>query len=142
MIFVCGNESATQDPDVKLKTIAEVAVRKGIIINTIFCGSPLDVVAAGWKEFALQSEGRFAAIDQNLSALDPSNFGKGRPRAANGTIAFRPVLRDRRRPAAVASLQERNRYEERYSLERLRVHIKLNSGVAKPLAVLAERGFE
>jgi hypothetical protein len=69
VIFVCGNESAEQDPEVKLKAVAEAAVRKGIIINTIFCGSSLDPVAPGWKEFARLGEGRFAAIDQDRGTV-------------------------------------------------------------------------
>src|SRR5207302_1825239 len=45
--------------------VAEAAVRKGIVVNTIFCGNPSDKDAPGWKEFARLSEGRFAAIDQD-----------------------------------------------------------------------------
>jgi uncharacterized protein YciI len=69
VIFVCGNESAVQDPVVKLNAVAESAVRKNIIINTIFCGSPADPIAAGWKDFARLSEGRFAAIDQDRGTV-------------------------------------------------------------------------
>ena len=69
VIFVCGNESAEQDPEVKLKAVAEAAVRKGIIINTIYCGTPSDADAPAWKEFARLSEGRFAAIDQNRGTV-------------------------------------------------------------------------
>ncbi len=65
VIFVCGNESAEQDPQVKLKAVAEAAVRKGIILNTIYCGSPQDQEALAWREFARLGEGRFAAIDQD-----------------------------------------------------------------------------
>src|SRR5262249_12599875 len=64
-IFVCGNERATQDREVKLGPLAAAAVRKGIIINTVYCGRPGDADAAGWKEFARLAEGRFAAIDQD-----------------------------------------------------------------------------
>src|SRR5262249_53181552 len=39
------------------------------IINTIYCGSPAHPEAAGWKEFALLSEGRFAAIDQDRGTV-------------------------------------------------------------------------
>ena len=39
IIFVCGNEPASQDPVVKLKEAAEIAKKKGIIINPIFCGT-------------------------------------------------------------------------------------------------------
>jgi hypothetical protein len=69
VVFVCGNESAEQDPEIKLKAVAESAVRKGIIVNTIFCGSSLDVVAPGWREFARLGEGRFAAIDQDRGTV-------------------------------------------------------------------------
>ena len=79
-----------------------------------------------------------APAAQVAFALDPSNFGKGRPSAANGTIAFRPAFSDRRRPAAAACLQKRNWDEERYSLESVHVQIKLESRVVKPLAILTE----
>jgi hypothetical protein len=69
VIFVCGNESAEQDPQLKLKAVAESAVRKGIIINTIYCGGPSDPDAPGWREFARLGEGRFAAIDQNRGTV-------------------------------------------------------------------------
>lgn len=69
VIFVCGNESAEQDPQVKLKTVAEAAVRKGIIVNTIYCGSPADRDAPSWRDFARLSEGRFTAIDQDRGTV-------------------------------------------------------------------------
>lgn len=69
VIFVCGNEPADQDKEVTLKTVAEAAVRKNIIVNTIYCGGAAHIDAAGWKDFALKSEGRFAAIDQNRPAV-------------------------------------------------------------------------
>src|SRR5262249_30079975 len=69
VIFVCGNEPADQDKQVSLKTVAEVGIRKNIIINTIYCGSPNHPEAALWKEFARMSEGRFAAIDQNKGTV-------------------------------------------------------------------------
>lgn len=69
IIFVCGNEPATQDPEVKLKPLAETAARKGIIINTIYCGDPNHSEAAGWKDFATLAEGRFAAINQERGTV-------------------------------------------------------------------------
>jgi hypothetical protein len=70
VIFVCGNESAEQDPEVKLKPLAEMAVKRDVVINTIDCGNPADADAAGWKEFARLSEGRFAAIDQDRGIVN------------------------------------------------------------------------
>src|SRR5205085_690177 len=37
LIFVCGNEPASQDPVVKLKEAADKAIARGIIINPIYC---------------------------------------------------------------------------------------------------------
>src|SRR5262249_43719791 len=60
---------ASQDPDVKLKDVAEKAVRSGVIINPIYCGNPADADAQDWKQFADLSEGRFASINQNRGAV-------------------------------------------------------------------------
>jgi hypothetical protein len=64
-IFVAGNEPASQDPTLALKDVADLAVKNGIHIHTIFCGNPQDGQAADWKEFAKLAKGQFAAIDQN-----------------------------------------------------------------------------
>jgi hypothetical protein len=66
VIFICGNEPATQDPDVKLDSVARLAVKNDIVINAIFCGRENNPDAAGWKELAKLAKGRFASIDQNL----------------------------------------------------------------------------
>jgi hypothetical protein len=92
VIFVCGNESAEQDPEVKLKPLAETAARRGIIINTIYCGSAADPLAGAWKEFARLAEGRFAAIDQNRGTVAIA-APQDRPLAElsaklNGTFCF------------------------------------------------------
>jgi hypothetical protein len=69
VIFVCGNESAEQDPQVKLPAVAEAAVRKGIVVNAIYCGGAPDPLAAAWREFARLGEGRFAAVDPGRGAV-------------------------------------------------------------------------
>jgi len=69
IIFVCGNEAATQDPEIKLEPLAETAVRRGIIINTIFCGPEGHSDSQGWKRFSDLAEGRFACINQERGAV-------------------------------------------------------------------------
>ncbi|HEV3203923.1 MAG TPA: vWA domain-containing protein, partial [Gemmataceae bacterium] len=70
LIFVCGNEPVDQDKEVHLKDVAEKAVRKGIIINTIYAVRPrYRQEAKGWKDFALMAEGRFAEIDQDRGTV-------------------------------------------------------------------------
>jgi hypothetical protein len=65
IIFVCGNEPASQDPLVKLKEAADKAIAQGIIINPIYCGNAGDSDARDWIEFARMCGGKFASIDQN-----------------------------------------------------------------------------
>ena len=64
VLFVCGNEPATQDPEVQLKPLAEQAVRANVVVNTIYCGDPNHSEALGWRQFADWSEGKFMAINQ------------------------------------------------------------------------------
>ncbi len=65
IIFVCGNEPADQDREVPLKAVAEKAARRGVVINTIYCGQVTHPETKLWREFALLSEGRFGCIDQD-----------------------------------------------------------------------------
>jgi hypothetical protein len=65
LIFVCGNEPASQDPIVKLKDVAKRAIAKGVVINPIYCGKPSEPDARDWKEFAEMAKGQFASIDQD-----------------------------------------------------------------------------
>jgi hypothetical protein len=65
VVFVCGNEEATQDHEVALKDVAASATKKGVSINTVYCGSALATEAASWKDFATLAGGHFAAIDQD-----------------------------------------------------------------------------
>jgi hypothetical protein len=69
LIFVCGNEPASQDPVVKLKEAADFAISKGVIVNPIYCGNPDDADARDWREFAALCGGRFATIDQDKSRV-------------------------------------------------------------------------
>lgn len=69
LIFVCGNEPASQDPVVKLKEAADFAIQHGVVINPIYCGNPDDNDARDWRQFASLCGGRFASIDQNKSQV-------------------------------------------------------------------------
>lgn len=69
VMFVCGNEAADQDPEVKLPSLAETAVRQNVVINTIYCGNRGHSEAAGWKLLAERAEGKFMAIEQNSAHM-------------------------------------------------------------------------
>ena len=63
IIFVCGNEPATQDRLVKLPEVADLAKKQGVLINPIYCGGPDDPDAKSWREFGLMTGGRYLTID-------------------------------------------------------------------------------
>jgi von Willebrand factor type A domain-containing protein len=69
MIFVAGNEEATQDPKFSAVKVAKEAVAKGIVVNAIYCGSPEDGDAPGWRNVAMAADGEFATIDQNQGTV-------------------------------------------------------------------------
>lgn len=65
IVFVAGNESATQDPLVPLPDAIAAARQRGIYVNTIFCGSEHAGDAVGWAQAAALGKGQFAAINQH-----------------------------------------------------------------------------
>jgi hypothetical protein len=65
IIVVAGNEPATQDPKYRTADVCKDAITRGIVINTIFCGSPNSPEAGGWREVARAADGQFASIDQD-----------------------------------------------------------------------------
>ena len=69
ILFVAGNEAATQDPQISVQLATQAASNAGIIINTIYCGSDNDSVAVGWRDVAAYTNGLYASIDQNSAAV-------------------------------------------------------------------------
>ena len=69
ILFVAGNEAATQDPQITLQQATRFAANAGIIVNTIYCGSDNDSITTGWREFAALTNGLYASIDQNTAAV-------------------------------------------------------------------------
>ena len=69
MIFVAGNEPATQDKTYGLQATCKAAVTKGIIVNTIHCGGEAVGRKTGWADAAKWADGQYAAIDQNRGTV-------------------------------------------------------------------------
>jgi hypothetical protein len=65
MIFVCGNEPADQDKEVRLDSVAEIAKKKGVFINTIYAGPANHPETHLWKDFAAMAGGKYSNIDQD-----------------------------------------------------------------------------
>lgn len=69
VIFIAGNEPFTQG-DVDYKASVKNTIAKGIIVNTIFCGSYKEGVDTGWKDGADRADGKYMNIDQNQMVAD------------------------------------------------------------------------
>src|SRR6185369_5080713 len=83
LIFVCGNEPASQDPTIKLKTVADLAKETDIVINPIYCGNPDDADARDWRELASLAGGRFASINHNKQVAINTPVDKDLAKLAN-----------------------------------------------------------
>jgi hypothetical protein len=68
IIFIAGNEPFTQGK-VDYKTACARAIKKGIIVNTIFCGNYNEGIQTMWKDGADISDGRYMNIDQNAELV-------------------------------------------------------------------------
>jgi hypothetical protein len=69
VLFVAGNEGAYQDPQIPVLLATEAAASRGIIVNTIYCGSENDSDALGWRQVAASANGIFASINQDAAAV-------------------------------------------------------------------------
>ncbi len=64
VVFIAGNEPFTQGP-VGYQEVCKAAVSKGILVNTIHCGSEQDGIDGKWKDGAVLADGRYLNIDHN-----------------------------------------------------------------------------
>jgi hypothetical protein len=64
VIFIAGNESFLQGP-VTVADACKKARTKGVIINTIYCGTREQGIELNWNMGPACGSGSFAAIDQN-----------------------------------------------------------------------------
>jgi hypothetical protein len=69
VIYIAGNEPATQDTKFGLQDICKSAASKGIIVNTIFCGPVEEGRQTGWQDAATWADGQYASIDQDSGTV-------------------------------------------------------------------------
>jgi len=67
-IFIAGNEPFTQGP-VDPSQSCRAAIAKGVIVNTIHCGSEAEGIATGWKSGAVLADGSYQFIDHNKAVV-------------------------------------------------------------------------
>ncbi len=68
LVVIAGNEPFTQG-DLDYRVAVQAAVKRGLIINTIHCGSESVGADTGWKDGALLGEGTYSFIDHNAAAV-------------------------------------------------------------------------
>ncbi|MBN2589355.1 MAG: VWA domain-containing protein [Sedimentisphaerales bacterium] len=68
VIFIAGNEPFTQG-SVDYNKACKEAIAKGIIVNTIHCGTESEGISGHWKDGAVLADGRFLNIDHNSQVV-------------------------------------------------------------------------
>ncbi len=68
IIFIAGNEPFTQG-SIDYKTACQKAVKKGIVVNSIFCGNYDEGVQTMWKDGADLADGKYMNIDHNVEIV-------------------------------------------------------------------------
>ncbi len=68
VIFIAGNEPFTQGP-IDYNQACKTAISKGVIVNTIHCGSESDGINGKWKDGAVLADGEFLNIDHNRRTI-------------------------------------------------------------------------
>lgn len=71
MILIAGNEPFTQGP-VGWQEAVQAASARGIVVNTVHCGSEAEGRQGMWAEGARLGEGRFLCIDHNRAMVSIS----------------------------------------------------------------------
>lgn len=64
VIFIAGNEPFTQG-NVNYADACKAAITKGIIVNTIHCGSEAEGISGKWRDGAMLADGSYLCINQN-----------------------------------------------------------------------------
>jgi hypothetical protein len=68
LVYIAGNEPFNQGT-INYQQACRDAIKKGIIINTIYCGNEADGVNSGWKDGALLADGQFLSINMNEATV-------------------------------------------------------------------------
>ena len=64
LVYICGNEGFNQGP-INYKEAISDALKKGIYINTIFCGNQEEGIRLLWKDGADVAQGKYFNINSN-----------------------------------------------------------------------------
>ncbi|MBI1903065.1 MAG: VWA domain-containing protein [Planctomycetia bacterium] len=110
LIYVAGNEPFTQGQVDPYKACEE-AIKKGITVNTIFCGNLNEGINTGWQKGAQLADGSFISIDQNkaVAAVTAPQDGElaKLSQQLNGTYVFFGTAERRKEREALQEKQDK-----------------------------------
>ncbi len=69
VIFICGNEDFLQG-DISFTKACAAAAKKGVIVNTVYCGDKQQGITEHWNLAGECGNGSFTNIDANVKAED------------------------------------------------------------------------
>ncbi|HEY8990915.1 MAG TPA: vWA domain-containing protein [Luteolibacter sp.] len=69
VLFIAGNEPFTQGP-VDVRKACREALAKGVVVNTIHCGSRDEGMSGAWHDGAALGGGKFMIINQDRAVVD------------------------------------------------------------------------
>jgi Mg-chelatase subunit ChlD len=69
-VFICGNESPLQDPDVTLEEVCKAANAESVILNSIFCDVALgsEVEKSLWEDLAKRGRGKYICLEMSKAS--------------------------------------------------------------------------
>ena len=67
-LFIAGNEPFTQGP-ITPEVACKAAATRGVVVNTIHCGTEQVGLDTGWKKGADLADGRYLVIDSNKAVV-------------------------------------------------------------------------
>lgn len=109
IIVIAGNEPFSQGTVDYHKTVPEAA-KKGIIVNTIFCGNRQEGVQTGWEDGARLGEGQYGFIDQGATVphIDAPQDGDIARLSGELNLTYIPFGAEGDRAAARQEAQDKN----------------------------------
>lgn len=110
IVFVCGNEPADQDKEVSLSSVVNLAKKKDVVVNTIYCQYGRPEEESGWRLFSELAGGKHAVIDQNkkIAIIDTPYDKEIRDHNDRINRTYVPLGRDGARGAANQQAQDKN----------------------------------
>jgi Mg-chelatase subunit ChlD len=145
MIFLVGDAPAHDDYNdgFKLADMAKLAINKGIVVNTIRCGSDATTEVA-FREVARLADGSFITIEQNGGMVAVATPYDAEMAKLNGALAEKSMFAGSARARAAGDEEKRevSAMGGAAAADRMAFHAKAADAPAAPAAVAMYGGVD